>query len=41
MAPEIEDPEEPGWGQLEVRLAASTHEVANMHTDGGLPLTVA
>ena len=31
MAPEIEDPEEPGWGQLEVRLAG-TQGVGNMHT---------
>lgn len=24
MAPEIEDPEEPGWGQLEVRVGGVT-----------------
>ena len=25
MAPEIEDPEEPGWGQLEVRRDREVH----------------
>ena len=33
MAPEIEDPEEPGWGQLEVKYnhpQTEIHYIANM-----------